>query len=206
MKPVSVLMGVAVLLTCAPQVAVVVAGDKEALEKVEYFPLKVGTTWEYLASGKKIVTKVAAHEKLGDQLCARLETTMDGVTLAEYLTVITNEKRLGSGAGLYRLVANNQEVWLVLKTPSKVGDKWDVALRNLPLQGSLGILEAKQLKVGNQEYDTIVVISSNLKFAGQDVEMKTWYAKDVGMVKQSIVQPATGLVIDLELEKFTPVQ
>ena len=30
------------------------AGDKASLDNVEYCPLKVGTTWEYLVNGKKV--------------------------------------------------------------------------------------------------------------------------------------------------------
>jgi hypothetical protein len=197
MKRLNVLIGAALLLCCAPQATLVVAGDKEALEKVEYFPLKVGTTWEYLSGGKRIVTSVAVHEKLGDNLLyARLDTTMEGAVVTEYLTV--------TKGGLFRVVANSQP-WLILKLPTKVGDKWNV-LQNLPQAGSLGTLEAQKIKVGDQEYDTIVVTSSNLKFAGQDMEMKIWYAKDVGMVRQTVTQPSIGLDVTLELDKFTPAK
>jgi hypothetical protein len=174
------------------------AGDKETLEKTEYFPLKVGNTWEYQVNGKKIVTTVAAHDKLGDLLFARLDTNMDGSIVTEHVTV-----RLGS---VIRLVGNGQERKppVVLKVPPKVGDKWDLTLETLPIQGSLLVLESKKLKVGDKEYDTVLVISSNLKYAGQDVDVKTWYAKDVGMVKQTLTHPAAGLDITLELKQFTP--
>jgi hypothetical protein len=209
MKRLIAVIGVALLAVCARQAPVAIAGEQDALDKVEYFPLKVGTTWEYLANGKKIVTTVAAHEQLAEKLfAARLETTMDGVIVTEHLTVMDG--------GVCRILANGQKVatringqqvtkpWLVLKVAPKVGDKWEFVMETLPIQGSLLTLEAKKLKVGSKEYDTFLVTSSNMKFAGQDVELKTWYAKDVGMVKQTFVQPGAGLDITLELDKFTP--
>jgi hypothetical protein len=192
------MIGIIAFVACIPGQSLV-AGDKDDLEKVEYFPLKVGTTWEYLCNGKKIVTTVTLHEKVDEKPAARLDTTMDGTTVIEHLTITKD--------GLCRILASAQRVhppWLILKLPAKVGEKWNVNLLSLPVQGSLSILEAKKLKVGLQEYDTLLVVSTDLKLAGQDVEIMTWYAKDVGMVKQTVKQPTVGLDITLELEKFTP--
>ena len=163
------------------------AGDKETLEKTEYFPLKVGNTWEYQVNGKKIVTTWwQPTTSSATLLFARLDTNMDGSIVTEHVTV-----RLGS---VIRLVGNGQEPKppVVLKVPPKVGDKWDLALQTLPIQGSLLVLESKKLKVGDKEYDTVLVISSNLKYAGQDVDVKTWYAEGRGHGQADADAPRGG--------------
>jgi hypothetical protein len=170
------------------------AGDKKALEGVEYFPLKVGTTWEYLVNGKHIVVKVGAHEKVGEVFCARLDTFMDGVVVTEHLAV-----KRGPGdtrEGLYRVFANGQRVeppFLILYVNAKSGDKW----------GKMTCREDK-IKVGGKDYTTLLVASQGLKISNQDVEMKTWFDKNVGIVKQVYLQPDLDLNVTLELEKFTP--
>ena len=80
-----------------------------------YFPLKKGTTWEYVADGKKITTVVTDHEKVGDLMCAKIETDLGGgQKIIEHVAVKDD--------GIYRVKANNEEVkppFLILKLPPK---------------------------------------------------------------------------------------
>jgi hypothetical protein len=198
MKRVSIWVGVALFLTAAKAS---VAGDAAALDKVEYFPLKVGTTWEYVAKDKRVVVKVGGHEKIGNTMTARLETTADGTLVTEHLVVRPD--------GIYRVLANGQEIkpaFLVFKLPPRNGEKWSIECRsqNIPITGKMNCSQANKLKVGEKEYDTFLVMSSGMKIAGQDVEMKAWFNKEVGMVKQVFKQPGIDLDLTLELDKFTP--
>jgi hypothetical protein len=173
----------------------VTAGDKFSLDNVEYCPLKVGTTWEYLVNGQKVVTTVVTHEMVGDALCARLDTNQDGAVVSEHLTV--------KGGKLQRLVVNGQRLnqpAVLLQVPPKVDDRWNFA----PPQATMTVVEAKKLKIGDREYDTVLVKSSQLKYFTQDVEIQTWYDKEAGMVKQIVSQPAAGINVKVELTKFTP--
>ena len=87
-----------------------------------YFPLKKGTTWEYVADGKKITTVVTDHEKVGDLLCAKIETDLGGgQKIVEHIAVKDD--------GIYRVRANNEDVkppFLMLKLPPKKGEEWTV--------------------------------------------------------------------------------
>src|SRR5438034_10502018 len=71
--------------------------EQDLLEN-PYYPLKVGTTWEYIANSKKVTVKVTQHEKVGDVLCAKLETDSgSGAVITEHLTV--------TNGGVYRVRA-----------------------------------------------------------------------------------------------------
>src|SRR5436309_1369884 len=103
------------------------APAQDAPPKSPYYPLKVGTTWHYSASGKKIVVRVVAHEKVGDVPCAKVEATEKGTTKVEYIGVEPD--------GLYRYQVKDKEIkpplcFLKLSpekgTPEK-GTSWKVA-------------------------------------------------------------------------------
>jgi hypothetical protein len=165
-----------------------------------YYPLQVGNTWEYLSGGKKIVVKVAAHEKIDDQLCARVETDSGARPVSEHLTV--------KEGGIYRVRANGQDIkppFLVLKLPPAKGESWNIDsnIQNFPVKGKLTEGEEK-LKVGKTQYDTVSVKSSEMVMGGKGVTMEAWYAKDVGMVKQHFRMPEADYDIVLELSTFTP--
>jgi hypothetical protein len=201
MKQLNMLVGVALLLASADLASVAFAGgDKDKLDKTEYFPLKIGTKWEYQSAGKKIVIEVKAHEMVGSMWCARLETDSGGSPLTEHLTV--------KDGGVYRVKANNQMVeppFLIVKLPPKAGEKWEnkcVILAN-NISGTLAMSQDK-VKVLNAEYDTFLVTATDLKIGGQDAQMKQWFNKDLGMVKQTFSLPNAGVDVMLELEKFTP--
>jgi hypothetical protein len=200
MKRLSVLVGVALLLASADLASVALGGDKDKLDKNEYYPLKVGTKWEYLAAGKKIVVEVKAHEMVDNMLCARLETDSGGATLTEHVTV--------KEGGVYRVKAQGNKIephFLLLKLPPKTGDKWEnkCAITGVNIQGTLAISQA-ELTIGSTKYDTFLVTSTDLKVGGQDAQMKAWFAKDKGMVKQTFSLPNSGVDVTLELDKFTP--
>jgi hypothetical protein len=200
MKRLSVFVGVALLLASADLAAVAFGGDKDKLDKTEYYPLKVGTKWEYLAAGKKVVIEVKAHEMVDNMLCARLETDSGGVTLTEHVTV--------KDGGVYRVKAQGNKLeppFLVLKLPPKTGDKWEnkSTISGFNIQGTLATTQEK-LKIGSTEYDTFLVTSTDLKIGGQDAQMKAWFDKEKGMVKQTFELPNSGVNVTLELDKFTP--
>ena len=60
----------------------------EKIKESPYYPLKVGTKWHYKAGGNPIVIQVAKHEKVGDVMCALLETSKEGqVVASEHITI-----------------------------------------------------------------------------------------------------------------------
>jgi hypothetical protein len=165
-----------------------------------YYPLKVGTTWEYTSAGKKIVVKVMSHNEIDGQTCAHIETDASGNRRSEDVTVKED--------GIYRVRANDKDIKppvLILKLPPTKGDSWsiDSAVQNFNLKGKM-ILGEEKLKVGNdQDYDTLRVKSSDMVMGEKSASMETWFAKDVGMVKQHLKLPAAEYDVVLELTKFT---
>ena len=55
------------------------------------YPLKVGNTWTYRTGDKKIVAKITKHEKFAGQVCAVLETLVDGQTAASEHLAVTKD-------------------------------------------------------------------------------------------------------------------
>ncbi len=177
------------------------AGEKKTAElavSCEYYPLKIGNTWEYQSGGKRIVVKVTAIESINGMDCARLETGTDQGPVAEYLTVKTD--------GVYRVRVNDKDVKppLLLLAPKK-GESWtvDSMVKNFALKGKLAVSEEK-LTVDKTTYDALSVKSSDFTMGEQSAAIESWYAKDVGMVKQHLRLPGADLDIVLELVKFTP--
>ena len=169
-----------------------------------YFPLKKGSSWEYLADGKKITVTVTDHEKVGDLMCAKVETDLGGGNkMLEHLAVKED--------GVYRVRANNEDIKppvLILKLPPKKGDEWtwDSAIKGYAIKGKLSVT-ADNLKINVQKTEypaAILVKGTDLKMGTQTGTVDTWFAKDVGMVKQHFVLPGSGLDRTVELEKFTP--
>src|SRR5262245_30754651 len=103
------------------------ARDDDGLEETPYYPLKVGTTWTYrdadAPGAARVVVKVARHEKVGDVLCARLETHKDGKATGYEHIAVAKE-------GVYRHSINGlrpDKPILLLKLPPRPGDEWPVA-------------------------------------------------------------------------------
>jgi hypothetical protein len=190
-----------VIAVGAAQLGSTQAGDKGDNLDNPYIPLKVGTTWEYAAVGKKVTVTVKAHEDVaGSGKCAVLETDAAGGKLTEHLAVKSD--------GIYRVRANGKDItppFLVLRFPTKKGEEWqiDSKTENMAITGKLAIAAEEKLKIGTSEYDTVAVKSNNLKMGAQDAILEAWYAKDRGMVKQHFRIPGAGFDITLELEKFT---
>ena len=179
-------------------------GDKNETGTLDspYYPLKIGTTWDYVANSKKVTVKVTKHEDINGVKCARLETdTGGGAVMSEDLTVKED--------GVYRVRAQGKDVkppFLMLKLPPKKDDSWtvDSMAENFAIKGKLSVAaDSEKVTVGKETYDAVLVKSSDLKMGGQAAVMECWYAKDRGMVKQHFRIPGASLDVTVELEKFT---
>jgi hypothetical protein len=201
MKRLSTLVGVALLVASANLAMTAVGGEKgTGLADTPYFPLKVGTKWEYQAGGKKIVVEVKAHEKVEGEMCARLETDSGGVVLTEHLAV--------KDGFVIRVQANGQKIdppFKVLKVPVKADETWtnNSKAQGFDITATLKVSEDKKLKVLTKDYDTFKVEASAMKVGNQEAKMTSWFDKEMGMVKQTFALPGAGVDVTLELEKFT---
>jgi hypothetical protein len=168
-----------------------------------FFPLRVGTEWHYRIGGKKdgrtVVTRVVKHEQIDRQWCARLETRGDGKALATELVAVKKD-------GVYRFRADGQVVappLCLLKLPAEPGTRWQVQSRTSaqPITGAYVQTEA-EFTYKEKTYPARLVSCLDLKLAGLQGSVKTWYARGFGMVKQEFKIGQTELLI--ELEHFEP--
>jgi hypothetical protein len=171
---------------------------QDTIKDSEYYPLPVGTTWEYLADGQKIVLKVAKIEMYNGVQCAVIETSFkDTANGAEHISVGKD--------GVFRHSMNGEKVEpaaRILKLPFKSGDSWKIAskFKGINVDFEYTYSEA-EITVPAGKFKTIVAKSNKFTAGNLDVEVIQWYAKGVGMVKTATI--VNGKIIEVELSKFT---
>ncbi len=195
MKIVSPVAGVLALALALPAVFAAPAPDEKT---ADYYPLKVGNTWTYKVGPNKVVVKVVRI----DDGVAHLEsnTAGDKVTLTEEVQAKAD--------GVYRVAAADKKVTPPIKfllLPPKKGESWeiDAKIGDEKLKGKFKVDEVAELTVGDKKYENVVVVTGDdLDANGTKISVVTHYAKDVGMIKQTIKAADQSIV--LELEKFEP--
>ncbi len=198
-------------------VAAAESAAQDKLKETPYYPLQVGTTWHYRSGDSKFTIRVARHEKVGDTLCALLETKRDGKLVgSEHLAVAAD--------GVYRhdltypqlqshpndktkstKVPVSQRLKppiLVLKLPPKQGDSWKVDSKGDGTIFRGGFQAAQQeITVNAGTYKKAFrVVSRDLEINSLKPTITTFFAEGVGMVKQIIEMGDAK--IEIELEKF----
>jgi hypothetical protein len=188
------------------------AGDQ--LLQTPYYPLQVGTTWHYRAGDNKFTIRVARHENVGGTLCALLETRRDDkVVGSEHLAVTAD--------GVYRHLLTSPQPRpdpndpsktiavltpqtlkppiLVLKLPPKKGAAWKVDSKSdgKSYRGAFQ-MDEQQVTVHAGTYKTFRVVSQDFEVNGLKANVTTFFAKDVGMVKQIVEIGEVKTEIDLE--------
>jgi hypothetical protein len=187
--------------------AVTAGRAEDKVPETPWYPLGKGTTWSYRAGDGKFQMRVAGHEKVGDVLCARVEMSKDGkVSAVEHIGVTADgvyRYQLEATRGDQKLVETPKPPVLLLRLPPKKGDTFTVNSKVDPTgktyKGTFKIGE-EEVKVGDRSYKCVVVRGEDIEADGLKPTITTWYAENVGMVKQVI---AVGdQKIEIELEKF----
>jgi hypothetical protein len=176
------------------------AQPPETTKDASYYPLKVGNTWHYKVGDKKVSTKVAAQEKIGDLMTARIETIIDG-------NVVANENIAQTADGIVRVAVNGQKAdkpVLLLKLPPKKGESWDIdtKIAGETVKGKLTANE-EDIQVPAGKFKT-ASSSGDFQLNGQPGKFGSWFAPDVGIVKLTIA--AAGVDLTWELQKFEPAK
>jgi hypothetical protein len=186
------------------------AQDKEKLVDSPFYPLAVGNSWTYkTGDGNKFTTKVTAHEKVGDFLCARVVLLTDNKQQGyELLGVVKDRAKEGLEDGLYRFVFDGvkpDKPILLLKLPPKANDKWTTESKalNETLKGTFKVAE-EEVKVPAGTFKAFTVSTDDLDANGLKISSATSYAADKGMVKQ-VIKIGTNTTT-VELEKFEPAK
>ncbi len=173
---------------------------QDKLVESEYYPLKIGSAWHYKSGDKTITVKVVKHEKIGDTLCARLESSVDGkVVASEHIAV--------SAAGIARHSISDirpEKPVLFLKLPPKVGESWKIETKfgKETIKGSF-TSGTEKIKVPADEF-TAITSKGEFDINGNQATFGYWFAPKVGIVKMQF--GAGGKVVNLELEKYEPAK
>jgi len=171
-------------------------------DETPYYPLKVGTTWTYrdadAPGAARVVVKVVKYEKVGDVLCARVETHSGGKATGFEHVAVTKD-------GVYRHSINGQrpdKPVLLLKLPPQKGDEW-------PVEGKLGGETFAGTMATTEETVTVpagkypaFVVSGKVQVGGTTLTTEHAFVKDVGVAR--IRTEVKGQTVRLELEKFEP--
>jgi len=182
---------------------------QDKLKETPFYPLQVGAVWHYRAGDGKFTIRVVKHEKVGDTLCALLETKRDGkVVGSEHLAVAAD--------GVYRhdltvalpksdaspATQRMKPPILVLKLPPKKGDAWKVDSKSdgKTFRGAFRV-EEQEITVPAGKYKTFRVRSQDLEVNALKATITTHFAEGVGMVKQ-VIEIGDARAAVIELEKF----
>jgi hypothetical protein len=176
--------------------------DKDAAAELgsPYYPLKVGTQWHYRVGSTHVVMRVAKHEKVGDVMCALIETSVDGKQIAT--------EHISAGAdGIFRHDFNgtkSNEPLCILKLPLAKEQTWkfDALIGKETVKGTFKSGH-EDVKVGDRKYPkAVTAVTTDCKLNGNDAELKIWFAPGVGVVKQTLTMGGREIVS--ELTKFEP--
>lgn len=110
--------------------------------------------------------------------------------------------------GFYRFRAADKEIVPALqffKLPLQAGEKWRVSSVSEGQKiAATFTAEDDVIEVPAGKFKTKYIVSKDFQFE-KKMEMETWFAADVGMVKQRVKVGANEPIV-LELEKFVPAK
>jgi hypothetical protein len=168
----------------------------------EYYPLTVGNKWVYKIGDQEATVRVAGIERIDKEDCFRVETEIaSGVKVSEVYAKRTD--------GIYRVKVKDdilKNPVKILPTPAKLDASWKInsALGGQTVTGTMTVKGvAEKVKTPAGEFVAVLVESSDADIGGMKVQLRFWYAKGVGLVKQEIALGGLD-PITLELSKFTP--
>ena len=180
-------------------------GAQEPFIETPYYPVKVGTRWEYRLKGQNtpIIMRVAKHEPIDGKLCALVETVVDN-------NVVASEHIRPEKDGVYRYTSLGQKAeppLMFLKLPPAESQTWKVETQIMG-QAAKGTftMEKEQIEVpySKNKLTAFVCKSADMEAAGQKISTITWFVEGVGMARQHANIAGTEVV--LELQKFEQPQ
>ncbi len=201
------LLGCLLLLLAATELAA-----QSKLRETPFYPLGVGTTWHYRAGDSKFTIQVARHEKVGETLCAVLETKRDGKVIGSEhlavaadgvyrhtLTILSSPAKSGSEKNPQTL----KPPLLLLKLPPEKGASWKIESKadDKILRGSFEVGE-QEITVPAGTYKTIRVTSQDLEVNALKARITMFFAERIGLVKQ--ILEIGDAKVEIELEKIEP--
>jgi hypothetical protein len=166
-----------------------------------WYPLAVGNTWQYRVGENHYTLKVAKHEKIGTQLCARLEMSVKNKVISHEHVAVTSDAIVRTS--FEGKVANPPIPFL--KLPPKKDQSWKVESK-MAGQVFKGTFKAgeEEVKVPAGTYKTVTVTGQDLEVNGVKMTLTYYFADKVGMVRQVIEMAGQKIIV--EMEKFEPAK
>lgn len=174
---------------------------KDAAPQAEgYFPLKVNAKWTYKVGDNFVEVRVVKTDKVGGEEQFQVDTIVgkDPKTTEWYVI---------KGDGVYRTKVKDDKLdpaVKVLALPVKKDASWDVNTKvgTQTIKGTMRVLNDKEkIKVGETDYETVLVEGKDLDIAGAKTTVRVWFAKGKGIVKEEFVLQ-TNETVKLELTKY----
>ena len=172
-----------------------------------YYPLEIGMQWTYSVKNtkNKAIVKVVGIEKIGVDECYKLETYInDTLKQTEY---ISSKNDCKFRTKIDETLVNPPVPFL--KNGAKKGDIWKhmFSLGEEKANTSFFVdFEDVEVPVGSYKNAMLIEtrIETSVESVTQQIKSKSWFVKDVGMVRQELqVEKNT---ITLTLESFDKVK
>lgn len=169
-----------------------------------YMPLKVGSKWTFKVNlggqAVDISQKVVKVEKKDGRDVATLETDFGGQTLTEQMA---SDER-----GVFRYSFQGVPVdppIQSLKLPFKKGETWEVkvSVQGQEIKSTMKSEAEEEVTVAAGKYKALIV-SAEMEIGGQQITVKSWFAPNVGIVKQEFNfggASGTSELVKFETEK-----
>jgi len=170
------------------------AADADAL----FFPMKIGTQWTYRVAGQedRMIVTAVKEEKVGAQACVRFERKLSQIVISVEQVAILED-------GCYRLKSQGSAIEpaiCFLKASAKKGDTWKQEIKIGDAMAATHYeLDVEDVVVPAGMYSGALVVRAVTSDKGATTKATAWYAKGIGMVKQTI--EIAGAQTTLELEK-----
>jgi hypothetical protein len=160
----------------------------------EWFPLKVGATKVYLGSDGKERSTVSVEK--AENFRWKLKDKTSDLIVGYALKTTSGDKMLIEDVfvapdGIYRRSAAGKEInppIRILKLPPKEGDTWNVdsESESVRLVGSFSVEKATIDLPGRGPTETFLVTANDFYAGKEKIDMKTWFAYNLGIVKQHV--------------------
>lgn len=177
----------------APKKADVVVG------RSQFYPLELGTEWQYEGQGRTITVRVTKHENIDGRGAAKVDSYMNEKLIASEHITVTKD-------GVYRASFGGDvptKPVMILKLPPKDGEGWDVetAIAGTKIRGTAGC-RSEKLELPAGKFDAYRVSGQYILTTADGTETEAafqfWFAEGTGIVKMATATPNGEVVMKLK--------
>lgn len=152
----------------------------ETVEQSDLVPLAVGNRWVYRMPGSRMEMRVAAHEKIGQVMSARIEVSVEGVQATG------NEHQTLSDGSLYQTATNGRLMdppMCLLLNPRSGAGEWEYASRNGAIRCRSRSSSNVPVAVPAGKYENAILVEMESTDARGTSHRSFWYVPGIGPVK-----------------------